>query len=175
MSKVDTYFDDLTSCSLFGFLEHKRPTEKRKAYSVYKGTLIYIAKDDTTKPERRTLAQACLNVFELSVRPLCQWGNCLSAGVDFTLPPNLCVVELRPPCREQTNSVPVEQYWMDLAKYKLENEIYLEEICRLLRKTITKRFEKRSVSEVEEKVKPVNTQSLTSSLVTTSRITELYE
>ncbi|CAG8634525.1 11984_t:CDS:10, partial [Ambispora gerdemannii] len=140
MSKVDTYFDDLTSCSLFGFLEHKH---------------------DTTKPERRTLAQACLNVFEV------KWGNCLSAGVDFTLPPNLCVVELRPPCREQTNSVPVEQYWMDLAKYKLENEIYLEESILVstcsgrdkgytrtrsfATKTITKRFEKRSVSEVEEK------------------------
>lgn len=129
MPKVDTYFDDLTSCSLFGFLEQKRPTEKSKAYSVYKGTLISIAKDDTTKPKRRTLAQACLNVFE-----------------------------------EQTKSVPVEQYWMDLAKYKLENEIYLEESQhvldatkdtreqgRLLRKTITKRFEKRSVSEVEDK------------------------
>ncbi|EXX59476.1 hypothetical protein RirG_188750 [Rhizophagus irregularis DAOM 197198w] len=129
MPKFDTYFDDLTSCSLLGFLEHKRPTERTKAHSVYKGTLISIAKDDTTKLERKMLAQACLNVFE-----------------------------------EQVNSFPVEQYWMDLAKYKLENEIYLEESQHvldatkdtreqghLLRKTITKRFEKRSVSEVEEK------------------------
>ncbi|GBC19560.2 hypothetical protein GLOIN_2v1660799 [Rhizophagus irregularis DAOM 181602=DAOM 197198] len=92
MPKFDTYFDDLTSCSLLGFLEHKRPTERTKAHSVYKGTLISIAKDDTTKLERKMLAQACLNVFE-----------------------------------EQVNSFPVEQYWMDLAKYKLENEIYLEE------------------------------------------------
>ncbi|UZO04439.1 uncharacterized protein OCT59_024825 [Rhizophagus irregularis] len=116
MPKFDTYFDDLTSCSLLGFLEHKRPTERTKAHSVYKGTLISIAKDDTTKLERKMLAQACLNVFE-----------------------------------EQVNSFPVEQYWMDLAKYKLENEIYLEESQHvldatkdtreqghLLRKTITK-------------------------------------
>ncbi|CAG8634505.1 13617_t:CDS:2 [Funneliformis caledonium] len=121
MSKVDTYFDDLTSCLLFGFLEHKRLTEKEKHIVFLSYTIVL---------SHPLLTSVLLR--ELSVRPLYQWRNCLSAGVDFTLPPNLYVVELRPPCREQTNLDPVEQYWMDLVKYKLENEIYLEESQHVL-------------------------------------------
>jgi len=67
MSKrFDAYFNDLTSCSLLGFLEQKRPTEKNKAYSMYKGALVSIANDDTSKPERRAFAQACINSFEVN-------------------------------------------------------------------------------------------------------------
>ncbi|CAG8742557.1 9377_t:CDS:2, partial [Racocetra fulgida] len=61
---TDAYFEDLTYCSLLGFLEHKRPTEKDKAYSLYKGTLSFISKDDTIKSERRTRTQACLKHFK---------------------------------------------------------------------------------------------------------------
>ncbi|CAG8649498.1 16215_t:CDS:2 [Dentiscutata erythropus] len=130
---TDAYFEDSTYCSLLGFLEHKRPTEKDKAYSLYKGTLSFISKDDTIKPKRRTRAKACLKHFKVMFHTffvkifpfdLCvvrQWrltivlshplvtsvslrelfcstsvsmGDGLSAGLDFTLPPNLCVVEL---------------------------------------------------------------------------------
>jgi len=63
---TDAYFEDLTYCSLLGFLEHKRPTKRDKAYSLYKGTLSFISKDDTIKPERRTRAQACLKHFKVN-------------------------------------------------------------------------------------------------------------
>ncbi|CAG8654852.1 12314_t:CDS:2 [Dentiscutata erythropus] len=144
VSKLDTYFNDLTSCSLLGFLKCKRLTDKRKAHSVYKGTLIYLAQDDTLKPENKTFAQACLSVFEgaaaltsvllmeLFVRPLCQWWNYLCVGLDYTLPPILCVAELRPRISlEQAKSVAVQQYWMKTRKEQLGDEIDLEEIGML--------------------------------------------
>src|SRR5688572_23808646 len=67
MSKFDAYFDDLTSCSLIDFLEHKLPTDKKKAYSLYKGTLSSIAKDVNTKEERRVIARACIKAFDVFI------------------------------------------------------------------------------------------------------------
>ncbi|CAB5389374.1 unnamed protein product [Rhizophagus irregularis] len=64
MSKFDKYFDDLTSCSLISFLEHKLPTNKKKAYSLYKGTLSSIAKDVDTEQDRRVTARACMDAFK---------------------------------------------------------------------------------------------------------------
>ena len=66
MSSHDMYFDDLTQCSLLGFLRHKRPTDKIKAHGLYKGTLSAIAADVHQKPERKAAALACLKTFKES-------------------------------------------------------------------------------------------------------------
>src|SRR6185436_14398628 len=66
MPSRDIYFDDLTQCSLLGFLRRKRPTDKTKAHSLYKGTLSAIAADVHEKPERKAAALACLKTFKES-------------------------------------------------------------------------------------------------------------
>lgn len=71
MSKFDKYFDDLTSCSLISFLEHKLPTNKKKAYSLYKGTLSSIAKDVDTEQDRRVTARACMDAFKVLFLSYC--------------------------------------------------------------------------------------------------------
>ncbi|CAB5389376.1 unnamed protein product [Rhizophagus irregularis] len=134
MSKFDKYFDDLTSCSLISFLEHKLPTNKKKAYSLYKGTLSSIAKDVDTEQDRRVTARACMDAFK---------GLCA-----------VCVP------LDQSKSEVVKQYW---TKRELENKIDIEENLhildatkdvrvqgRFLRKIITKKLEKRSGFEDNE-------------------------
>ena len=71
MPKFDKYFDDLTSCSLISFLEHKLPTDKKKAYSLYKGTLSSIAKDVNTEQDRRVTARACMDAFKVLFLSYC--------------------------------------------------------------------------------------------------------
>ncbi|RUS31538.1 hypothetical protein BC938DRAFT_477616 [Jimgerdemannia flammicorona] len=69
MTEIDPYFDNLTRCSLIGFLNHKCPMNKAQAHSLYKGTLSAIAADVNAESERRETARICLEAFEEKTEP----------------------------------------------------------------------------------------------------------
>uniref|UniRef100_U9TH30 Uncharacterized protein n=1 Tax=Rhizophagus irregularis (strain DAOM 181602 / DAOM 197198 / MUCL 43194) TaxID=747089 RepID=U9TH30_RHIID len=125
MSKFDKYFDDLTSCSLISFLEHKLPTNKKKAYSLYKGTLSSIAKDVDTEQDRRVTARACMDAFKDQSKSE--------------------VVKQYWTKRELENKIDIEEnlHILDATK-----DVRVQ--GRFLRKIITKKLEKRSGFEDNE-------------------------
>ncbi|CAG8508986.1 3831_t:CDS:10 [Ambispora leptoticha] len=170
MPRFDAYFDDLKSCSLIDFLEHKLPTNKIKAYSLYKGTLRSIIRDVNIEEDRRVIARAWAFVLT-SVSDLCREGTFLFdlrvhgryasvlvwISYYFRQTSVFWNYGLR---AEQSKSEAVKQYWK---KRELEDEIYIEETLHvldatidtrkqghLLRKIITEKLEKRSASQVEE-------------------------
>ncbi|RHZ88062.1 hypothetical protein Glove_26g296 [Diversispora epigaea] len=125
MVKFDAYFDDLTSCSLIGFLEHKLPTNKSKAYSLYKGTLSSIVTDANIKEDRRVIAHACMEAFKEQSKSEAvkqYWKK-----------------------RELENEIYIEE-----TRHVLDATRDTRNQGHLLRKIITGKLEKRNASQVEE-------------------------